>query len=68
MLVFTSFTYAGDIRKNTELARKYCHYVTDREYTSIAPHLLFPQFLNEETERNLGIQMGLELLRSCKEL
>ena len=36
----------------------------------IAPHLLFPQFLddNDEAERELGIKMGLELLRDCSAL
>ena len=36
----------------------------------IAPHLLFPQFLNEgiEEERRLGIAMGMELLALCDEV
>ena len=39
-------------------------------YLPIAPHLLFPQFLNEgiEEERRLGITMGMELLALCDEV
>ena len=36
----------------------------------VAPHLLFPQFLNEgiEAERQAGLAMGLELLLCCDEV
>jgi hypothetical protein len=36
----------------------------------IAPHLLYPQFLNDAVplERKAGIRMGLRILTSCKEL
>jgi hypothetical protein len=36
----------------------------------IAPHLYFPQFLDDEreSERDLGIQMGLSLLKGCSQL
>lgn len=36
----------------------------------IAPHLIFPQFLDDKvpSQRELGIQMGLELLADCRQL
>lgn len=34
----------------------------------IAPHLLFPQFLSEETERELAIFMDLVLLGKCEQI
>ena len=42
----------------------------DLGYLPIAPHLLFPQFLNEgiEAERQIGISMGMELLLDCEEV
>ena len=42
----------------------------EQGYLPIAPHLLFPQFLNEGVgaERQLGISMGLELLLCCDEV
>ena len=42
----------------------------ERGCIPIAPHLLFPQFLDDslEEERELGMFMGLVLLTKCKEL
>lgn len=39
-------------------------------YTPFAPHLLFPQLLDDskENEREAGICCGLEFLRHCSEL
>ena len=66
--IFICSPYAGDIKKNTELAKIYAKYVIDKGYLPIAPHLYFTQFLNEETERDLGINLGLELLKECDEI
>ena len=70
MIVFISSPYAGDIEKNTEAARRYCRYAVEQGHTPIAPHLLYPQFLDEksEAERALGLQMGLQLLNLCDEV
>ena len=50
-LVYICSPYAGDIEKNTENARRYSRFAADRNGIPIAPHLLFPQFMDEETER-----------------
>ena len=42
--------------------------VVSGEENPIAPHLLFPQFLSEETERELAIFMDLVLLGKCEQL
>ena len=68
MIIFVSSPYAGNIEENTKAARRYCRYVVEQGHTPIAPHLFFPQFLNEKTERLLGIQMGLHLLDFCDEI
>ena len=64
-LAFICSPYAGDIEKNVARARELCRLAVDDGYTPIAPHLLYPQFLSEETERNLGIEMGLQWLEFC---
>lgn len=48
--------YAGDTVNNILAAQKYCRYAVNKGYLTIAAHLLFPQFLNDEnpTERSLG--------------
>ena len=59
---------ARTIQKNIELARKGCRIAVERGYTPFAPHLFFPQFLCEETEREAGIEMGMQMLSLCDEL
>ena len=70
MIIFVSSPYSGDVERNTELAQSYCRVVVEQGHTPIAPHLLFPQFLDEgsEWERAKGIGMGLQLLERCDEL
>ena len=68
MIVFISSPYSGDIEKNVEAARRYCRFVVDNGQVPIAPHLLFPQFMDEESERALAFKMGLRLLDLCDEL
>lgn len=54
------------MEENIEAARQYCRFVLDQGYVPFAPHLLYPQFVNEfdEAERNRGIEAGLALLPS----
>ena len=53
---------------NAEKARRYSRFAADAGMIPIAPHLLFPQFLSEETERELAIFMDLVLLGKCEQL
>lgn len=59
---------AKELEINLKLARKGCRIAVERGFMPVAPHLLFPQFLNEDTEREVGIDMGMELLKECDEL
>lgn len=68
MLVYVCSPYSGDVKVNTELAKAYCRYVVEQGNVPIAPHLMFPQFLDEETERELALQMDLVLMESCNEV
>lgn len=69
-MVFICSPYSGDIKANIKKARRYCRLAVKKGYLPIAPHLLFPQFLddNNEFERELGMSMGLRLQRKCKEV
>lgn len=68
--VYIASPYAGDIERNTEMARQYCRYAADQNVIPIAVHLLFTQFLDDSKpeERERGCRMGLKLLSSCDEL
>ena len=69
-LVYICSPFAGDIASNTQKARRFCRFALEQGVIPIAPHLLFPQFMDEqaEGERALALRMGLVLLDRCKEL
>lgn len=67
-LVYICSRYSGDVTLNTEKAKKYSRYAAGRGVTPIAPHLLFSQFIKEETERDLAMELDLSLLKRCDEV
>lgn len=68
--VYIVSRYAGDIKENIKKARKYCRFAVGRRKNPIASHLLYPQFLmdDNEREREIGLQYGLALLEECNEI
>ena len=67
-LVYICSPYSGDTEGNTVKARRYSRYAVDHGAIPIAPHLLLPQFMKEETERELAMFMDIAILSKCKEL
>ena len=70
-MVFICSPYAGeDCPANVKNARRYCRHAVDTGHIPFAPHLLFPQFLNDNNgdERRLGLDMGLAWMTKCAEL
>jgi len=79
-LVYICSPYAGGVERNVQNARRYCAFALTQKALPIAPHLLFPQFMDgsrlpgsEETEdteetRELALHMGLILLCHCREV
>ena len=69
-IVYICSPYSGDIETNTANARRYCRFAVDNDYIPLAPHLLFPQFLQEShpRERQLGLQFGNALMGKCAEV
>ncbi|HZJ99767.1 MAG TPA: DUF3310 domain-containing protein, partial [Tissierellaceae bacterium] len=57
--------YSGDIEKNIQVARQASRYVVNRGHVPITPHLLLPQFMSEESERDLVMEMNTSLLKKC---
>lgn len=71
-LIYICSPYRGDVENNVEAAREYCARVI-LNYPGVipvAPHLYFPQFLNDDdsAERALGMESALALLESCAEV
>ena len=69
-LVYICSPYSGDTEGNTEKARRYSRFAADADTIPIAPHLLFPQFLNDSNpkERQLGLFFGNALMSKCSEV
>lgn len=69
-IVYICSPYAGDVERNTAAARRYSRFAVEAGYIPIAPHLLFPQFLNDSDpkERELGLFFGNAILSKCAEM
>ena len=67
-LVYICSPYCGDVEVNTENARKYSRFAVDNNAIPFAPHLLLPQYISEETERELAMFMNKVFLSKCTEL
>ena len=65
--VFICSPMKGDVEKNLKLAKFAARGLIGSGYIPIAPHLYFPQFLddNDQYERIKGIKMGVELMKEC---
>lgn len=68
--VFICSPYRGDVERNVKAARKHARMAEIIGYCPIAPHLLFPQFLNDRDpeERIMGITLGVEQMKMCDEV
>ena len=69
-IVYICSPYAGDIKGNTEAARRYSRFAVEAGYIPIAPHLLFPQFMDDDdpAERELGLFFGNAIMSKCSEV
>ena len=58
------------MERNVESAQRYSRFAVEKGYIPIAPHLLFPQFLNDRNpkERQLGLFFGNALMSKCSEV
>lgn len=67
-IVYICSPYAGNVKRNVCSARVYSRFALDEGCIPITPHLLYPQFMDEETERELGLKIGRILLGKCREV
>lgn len=69
-IVYVCSPFSRDVAGNIEKARRYCRFAVDEGYIPIAPHLLFPQFLNDDkrVEREMGLHFGNVLMSHCSEV
>jgi hypothetical protein len=69
-LVYICSPYAMLPEFNTQMARLYCKAAMSEGVVPYAPHLLFPQWLDDAVpeQRETALEMGLEMLERCDEL
>ena len=69
-LVYIASPFAGDTQRNAERARGYCRLAVSKGYIPLAPHLLYPQFMDDDDRetRELAIFFALVLLGKCDEI
>lgn len=67
-LVYICSAYSGDVAGNTEKAKRYSRFAVDSGAAALAPHLILPMYMDEETERELAISMDIIFLGKCDEL
>ncbi len=75
MMLYRSLVYicsplAGDMKHNISHAQGYCRFAVSKGCIPLAPHLHYPQFMNDGDcdERELGLFFALVLLGKCDEL
>jgi len=69
-LTYICSPYAGNIDANVKAAKRYSRYAIEKGVIPIAPHLLFPQFLDDANPdgRQLGLAFGNKLMAKCEEV
>ena len=69
-LVYICSPLSGNIAANQRSARRYCRFAVDSGCIPLAPHLYFPQFMDDGNvaERDLALFMDIVLLSKCSEL
>ena len=69
-IVYICSPFSGNVDGNIAAAQRYSRFAVDNGYIPVAPHLLFPQFLddNDPKERQLGLFFGNALMSKCAEV
>ncbi len=69
-LVYICSPFSGDTEGNIKRAQKFCRFALEKGNIPLAPHLMFPQFMddNNEKERDLAIFMDIVLMGKCQEV
>jgi len=69
-IVYICSRFSGDVDQNVKAAQRYSRFAVEKGFIPIAPHLLFPQFLDDDNpaERQLGLFFGNALMSKCAEV
>lgn len=69
--VYICSPYRGYTLSNTEAAQRFCKWAAfEKDVLPVAPHIYFTQFFEDDVpeQREIGMNMGIQLLRECSEI
>lgn len=60
----------GDVERKIQKANGYCRFAVREGVLPFAPHAIFSGFLDDiiPEERQMGVTLGLEILKRCEEV
>lgn len=69
-LVYICSPYSGDVEANVQLAQRFCAFAVSAGQIPLAPHLHFPQFMDDidPDARELAMFFNRILLSKCEQL
>lgn len=69
-LVYVCSPYAGDVENNVINAKRYSRFTVENHAIPVTPHLLYPQFMDDddESEREMAMHFNYVLLGKCSEV
>lgn len=68
LVVYISSKYSGDTTTNSVDAKRYSRFAIEHGVIPIAPHLSFPLFMDEKTERDIAMYMNEVLISRVDDL
>ena len=68
--VYIASPLRGDVERNIEKAKGYSRFAIKKNAVPMCPHIYFTLFLRDdnEVERRIGLILGLQMLKRCKEV
>ena len=69
-LVYICSPYSGDVEANVQLAQRFCAFAVSARQIPLAPHLHYPQFMDDidPDTRELAMFFNRILLSKCEQL
>ncbi|TFJ55463.1 DUF4406 domain-containing protein [Carnobacterium maltaromaticum] len=66
--VYICSPFSENVSVNIENTKRYCRFAVEHGYMPVASHLLYPQFMDDATERDVAMHMSLVLMGKCEEV
>lgn len=68
LIIYVCHSFSTDPDTNAHLIRRQCRQIAESRLVPLAPQLFLPQFLDEDTERELALGICFELIGLADEV